>query len=74
MDKEKNNQAYGHDQIRLEVAIFDDRPLLNVFLEDGSWFPIGTEGVRVVKGSHCHPEVYKRIWGKPLPTLGETEA
>ena len=62
----KNNKTYNHEQIRLEVAIFDDKPILNVFMEDGSWFAIGSNQ-RVPLGSQCHPETYKRVWGKPMP-------
>ena len=69
MDEEMNNKTYSHEEIRLEVTIINDRPILNVFLEDGSWFAVGSEQ-RVTKGSHCHPEYYKKIWDKPLPTLG----
>jgi len=72
MSEEKNNKSYNHDQIRLEVNIIDDHPLLNVFLEDGSWFAVDSNQ-RVTKGSHCHPNVYKKIWGKPLPRSGGTK-
>ena len=72
MSKEKNNKSFLPDQIRLEVAIINDTPILNVFLEDGSWFPISPDNVRVTKGSQCHPKIYEKIWGKPLPTLEES--
>lgn len=65
----KNNKTYSHEQIKLEVNIVDDTPFLNVFLEDGGWFPLRAENVRVTKGSQCHPEVYRRVWGKPMPTI-----
>ena len=72
MNEEKNNQSFTHDQIRLEVAIINDTPILNVFLEDGSWFALSPDNTRVPKGSHCHPKIYEKIWGKPLPTLEES--
>lgn len=69
MSEEMNNKQYSHDEIRLEVNIINDHPILNVFLEDGSWFAVGSEQ-RVTKGSQCHPDYYKKIWGKPMPTSG----
>ena len=64
----KNNKTYTHEKIRLEVAIYDDKPILNVFMEDGSWFAVGSTQ-RVPLGSQCHPKTYERVWGKPMPTL-----
>ena len=62
----KNNKEYSHEQIRLEVNIIDDKPILNVFLEDGAWFAVGSN-MRVPIGSKCHPEYYEKVWGKPMP-------
>jgi len=62
----KNNKEYSHEQIRLEVNIIDDKPRLNVFLEDGSWFSVGSNMI-VPIGSQCHPKYYEKVWGKPMP-------
>ena len=64
--KEKNNKTYSHEQIRLEATIIDDKPMLNVFMEDGAWFIVGSE-MRAVKGHTCHPDYYEKVWGKPMP-------
>ena len=63
----KNNKTYSHEQIRFEVTIIDDKPILNVFMEDGAWFAISDSNMRVPVGSQCHPEYYQRVWGKPMP-------
>ena len=63
----KNNKTYSHEQIRLEVTIIDDKPILNIFMEDGSWFAIGDSNMRVPVGSQCHPDYYEKVWGKPMP-------
>jgi len=63
----KNNKTYSHEQIRFEVTIIDDKPILNVFMEDGAWFGISSSNMRVPEGSQCHPEYYQRVWGKPMP-------
>ena len=63
----KNNKTYSHEQIRLEASIIDDKPILNIFMEDGSWFAIGDSNMRVPVGSQCHPDYYEKVWGKPMP-------
>lgn len=73
MDKEEKERTFTQDQIRFEVTIINDRPFLNVFLEDGSWFALSPENRRVPEGSQCHPEYYKKIWGKPMPTSRRTK-
>jgi len=64
----KNNKTYTHEQIRLEVNIIDDKPILNVFMEDGAWFAVNSD-MLVKEGSKCHPGYYEKVWGKPMPTI-----
>lgn len=64
--KKKNNETYNHEQIRLEVTIIDDKPILNVFMEDGAWFAVISD-MRVPVDSKCHPDYYEKVWGKPMP-------
>ena len=54
-------------RVRFEVFVgAESKPILNVFLEDGRWFPIDcSKGF--MKISRVHPKVYERVWGKPIP-------
>jgi hypothetical protein len=62
----KNNKTYRHEQIRLEVNVINDKPILNVFMEDGAWFAVSSD-MRITEGSQCHPGYYEKVWGKPMP-------
>ena len=62
------SRTYSNEQIKLQVWIPESNvPILNVFLEDGTWFPLRADEVRCPKDSKVHPKVYERIWGKPMP-------
>jgi len=65
----KKMSDYKHDEIKFGVYVGDSgKPILNVFLKDGYWFPVHPAPSVKAMGT-VHPEAYKRIWGEPMPSI-----